>query len=63
MHLTGYARAQTWLPTVHEVLQADWQETWHLPQAAAWGAGRGTAMVRTCLLPVSVMVLDTPPFD
>ena len=23
---------QTWLPTVQEVLQADWQEVWHSPQ-------------------------------
>jgi len=25
-------RSQAWLPTVHEVLQADWHEVWHSPQ-------------------------------
>ena len=24
--------SQTWLPTVQEVLQADWQDAWHSPQ-------------------------------
>ena len=23
--------SQVWLPTVHEVLHADWQEVWHSP--------------------------------
>jgi hypothetical protein len=31
LSLLGYF-AQTWLPTVQEVLQADWQEAWHSPQ-------------------------------
>lgn len=26
------AFSQLWLPTVQEVLQADWQEVWHSPQ-------------------------------
>jgi hypothetical protein len=27
---------QTWLPTVQDVLQADWQEAWHSPQPPVW---------------------------
>ena len=29
---TYLAFSQLWLPTVQEVLQADWQEVWHSPQ-------------------------------
>jgi len=29
---SDYAFSQTWLPTVQEVLQADWQEAGHSPQ-------------------------------
>jgi len=42
---------QTMLPTVHEVLHADWHETAHSVQPAcctvAWS--RGAARVRMCL--------------
>ena len=27
-----FSCSQLWLPTVQEVLQADWQEVWHSPQ-------------------------------
>ena len=27
-----FAFSQLWLPTVQEVLQADWQDVWHSPQ-------------------------------
>ena len=30
--LWQYYFSQTWLPTVQEVLQADWQDAWHSPQ-------------------------------
>ena len=26
-----FSLAHFWLPTVHDVLQADWHEAWHLP--------------------------------
>jgi len=29
---------QTWLPTVQEVLQADWQEVWQVSQAGRTAA-------------------------
>ena len=29
---TDYLCSQTWLPTVQEVLHADWQDVWHSPQ-------------------------------
>ena len=31
-HNINYAFSQTWLPTVQEVLQADWQDAGHSPQ-------------------------------
>jgi hypothetical protein len=30
--LCHFIVSHTWLPTVQEVLQADWQEAWHSPQ-------------------------------
>ena len=38
LHLAGsplfwiYACSHFWFATVHEVLQADWQDVWHSPQ-------------------------------
>ena len=32
---TDYLCSQTWLPTVQEVLHADWQEAGHSPQPPA----------------------------
>ncbi len=40
---------QTWLPTVQEVLQADWQEVWHSPQS---GVSNGFLM-----LPATIVLM------
>jgi hypothetical protein len=42
--------SQTWLPTVHDVLHADWQDVWHLPQPPSRVMGfSGTTSVFMCL--------------
>lgn len=44
--------AHTWLPTVQEVLHADWQDTLHWPQPPVLelSCSLGAAIVKICLL-------------
>src|SRR5690554_411565 len=49
-------RSQAWLPTVHEVLQADWHEVWHSPQPPST-----RVLCRAVLLSVLMCFFILPP--
>jgi len=48
--LSGFS--QTWLPTVQDVLQADWQDAWHSPHPVWFASVRSAAplIVSMCFM-------------
>lgn len=49
--------AHFWLPTVHDVLHADWHEAWHLPHPPFLAVA-----LKSALLIVLICFITNPPF-
>jgi hypothetical protein len=48
--------SQDWLPTVHEVLHADWHEVWHSPQPSFLGLSSLVSLIGTiCFINTSAL--------
>ena len=52
-----FSLAHFWLPTVHDVLHADWHEAWHLPHPPFLAVA-----LKSALLIVLICFITNPPF-